>query len=202
MALSVNDKRPAVVDAQRLSTSWENRGTIHTLSDDNNSNNTNQPETTIPDPTPDPPSFEPPSATKTDQSNFWHLKSPPAPAYTFPNRPKHERTESTESTKSQSTQASSNTEVDEKFEGQGKLDKASATTSVTHIEGNNGSGLPEPPYHVFTKKEKWLVTGIIAVAGLFSPLSSNIYFPALGAIANVSHPCEQKEGSKRGKEHR
>ncbi|EGZ77051.1 MFS general substrate transporter [Neurospora tetrasperma FGSC 2509] len=173
MALSVDDKRPAVVDAQRLSTSWENR-----------------------DPTPDPPSIEPPSATKTDQSNFWHLKSPPTPAYTFPNRPKHERTESTESTESQSTQASSSTEVDEKFEGQGKSDKASATTSVTQIEGINYSGLPEPPYHVFTKKEKWLVTGIIAVAGLFSPLSSNIYFPALGAIANVSHPCEQK-GSKR-----
>ncbi|KAK3497201.1 MFS general substrate transporter [Neurospora hispaniola] len=169
MALSVDDKRPAVVDAQRLSTSWENR-----------------------DPTPDPPSIEPPSATKTDQSNFWHLKSPPAPAYTFPNRPKHERTESTESTESQSTQASSSTEVDEKFEGQGKLDKASATTSVTQIEGNNDPGLPEPPYHVFTKKEKWLVTSIIAVAGLFSPLSSNIYFPALGAIANVSHPYEQK----------
>ncbi|KAK3498705.1 major facilitator superfamily domain-containing protein [Neurospora crassa] len=197
MALSMYDKRPAVVDAQRLSTSWENRSTIHTLSDDNNSNNTNQPETTVPDPTPDPPFIEPPSAAKTDQSNFWHLKSPPALAYTFPNRPKHERTESAESTESQSTQASSSTEVDEKFEGQGKSDKASATTSVTQIEGINSSGLPEPPYHVFTKKKKRLVTGIIAVAGLFSPLSSNIYFPALGAIANVSHPFEQKKGSKR-----
>ncbi|KXH68340.1 major facilitator superfamily transporter [Colletotrichum salicis] len=48
---------------------------------------------------------------------------------------------------------------------------------------------PEPPYHVFTKKQKWVVIVIIGAAGLFSGLSSNIYFPALDTIArdlNVS----------------
>ncbi|OAG03369.1 MFS general substrate transporter [Paraphaeosphaeria sporulosa] len=47
------------------------------------------------------------------------------------------------------------------------------------------SVVPEPPYHVFSKKEKWTLVIMIGVAGLFSGLSSNIYFPALDAIAQV-----------------
>jgi hypothetical protein len=45
--------------------------------------------------------------------------------------------------------------------------------------------LPEPPYHVFDRSKKKLLVYIISLAGLFSPLSSNIYFPALGEIATV-----------------
>ncbi|CZS95425.1 related to synaptic vesicle transporter SVOP and related transporters (major facilitator superfamily) [Rhynchosporium agropyri] len=47
----------------------------------------------------------------------------------------------------------------------------------------------EPPYHVFTLAQKKQMTYIVSLAALFSPLSSNIYFPALGRIAkdlNVS----------------
>ncbi|KAH8676592.1 major facilitator superfamily domain-containing protein [Tricladium varicosporioides] len=43
--------------------------------------------------------------------------------------------------------------------------------------------LPEPPYHVFTLAKKKQLVYIVSLAGLFSPLSSNIYFPALGRIA-------------------
>lgn len=43
----------------------------------------------------------------------------------------------------------------------------------------------EPPYHVFPTKRKWLLVWIIGVAGLFSGLSSNIYFPSLDVIAQV-----------------
>ncbi|PVH89914.1 MFS general substrate transporter [Cadophora sp. DSE1049] len=43
--------------------------------------------------------------------------------------------------------------------------------------------LPDPPYHVFTLAKKKQLVYIVSLAGLFSPLSSNIYFPALGAIA-------------------
>ncbi|RDL32686.1 uncharacterized protein BP5553_09142 [Venustampulla echinocandica] len=43
--------------------------------------------------------------------------------------------------------------------------------------------LPEPPYHVFTLKTKKKLVYIVSLAGLFSPLSSNIYFPALGQIS-------------------
>ncbi|KAK3997031.1 major facilitator superfamily domain-containing protein [Cladorrhinum sp. PSN332] len=42
---------------------------------------------------------------------------------------------------------------------------------------------PESPYHIFTKTQKWTLITIIGVAGLFSGLSSNIYFPALDQIA-------------------
>lgn len=44
---------------------------------------------------------------------------------------------------------------------------------------------PEKPYHIFTKRQKWVVISIIGVAGLFSGLSSNIYLPSLDAIAKV-----------------
>lgn len=42
------------------------------------------------------------------------------------------------------------------------------------------------PYHVFSHRMKWAIVILIGVAGLFSGLSSNIYFPALDAIAHVS----------------
>jgi hypothetical protein len=46
--------------------------------------------------------------------------------------------------------------------------------------------LPETPYHVFSTQQKRVLVYIVSLAGLFSPLSSNIYFPALNAIADVS----------------
>jgi hypothetical protein len=45
--------------------------------------------------------------------------------------------------------------------------------------------LPEPPYHILTLAKKKQLIYIVSLAGLFSPLSSNIYFPALGQIATV-----------------
>ncbi|KAH6633844.1 major facilitator superfamily domain-containing protein [Chaetomium sp. MPI-SDFR-AT-0129] len=47
---------------------------------------------------------------------------------------------------------------------------------------------PDPPYHVFTTRKKWQIVYIVSLAGLFSPLSSNIYFPALGDIAKGLAP--------------
>lgn len=48
---------------------------------------------------------------------------------------------------------------------------------------------PEQPYHVFSKGRKMVLIGTIGVAGLFSGLSSNIYFPALDSIAKVITRC-------------
>ncbi|KAF6825837.1 major facilitator superfamily transporter [Colletotrichum plurivorum] len=45
----------------------------------------------------------------------------------------------------------------------------------------------EPPYHVFTRRQKWFIIAIIGAAGLFSGLSSNIYFPSLDAISRDLH---------------
>lgn len=44
----------------------------------------------------------------------------------------------------------------------------------------------EEPYHLFTHGRKWFVVITIGMAGMFSGLSSNIYFPSLDAIAKVS----------------
>ncbi|KAI8631142.1 MFS general substrate transporter [Xylariaceae sp. FL1651] len=44
----------------------------------------------------------------------------------------------------------------------------------------------EECYHIFTPRQKWNLVVVIGVAGLFSGLSSNIYFPAEERIANVS----------------
>jgi hypothetical protein len=52
-------------------------------------------------------------------------------------------------------------------------------------EEKNKPVQPEPPYHVFSRTQKWKVVLMIGVAGLFSGLSSNIYFPALDSIARV-----------------
>ncbi|KAK8042859.1 major facilitator superfamily domain-containing protein [Apiospora phragmitis] len=46
---------------------------------------------------------------------------------------------------------------------------------------------PEKAYHIFPKGYKRLLIAIIGVAGLFSGLSSNIYFPATKIIADDLH---------------
>jgi hypothetical protein len=45
--------------------------------------------------------------------------------------------------------------------------------------------IPEPPYHVFPSGKKKTLMYLAAVAGMFSSLSANIYFPALGQISRV-----------------
>jgi hypothetical protein len=47
-----------------------------------------------------------------------------------------------------------------------------------------------PPYSVFSKRKKQFIVFLVAWGGFFSPLSANIYFPALNTLAsemNVSN---------------
>jgi hypothetical protein len=69
-------------------------------------------------------------------------------------------------------------------------DSSTTEDEKTDIEAGQveESAAEEEPYHVFTRKKKWELVLIVSLAGLFSPLSSNIYFPALGAIAEVCLP--------------
>ncbi|KAF5343027.1 hypothetical protein D9758_011113 [Tetrapyrgos nigripes] len=41
------------------------------------------------------------------------------------------------------------------------------------------------PYSVYSKNEKWFIVLVIAVSGLFSPLTANVYFPAIPAMAKA-----------------
>lgn len=47
------------------------------------------------------------------------------------------------------------------------------------------SGQPEPqaPYHILSTKQKWNLVIFVSLAASFSPLSSNIYFPAIDTIS-------------------
>ncbi|KAI1419243.1 major facilitator superfamily transporter [Xylaria sp. FL1777] len=76
-------------------------------------------------------------------------------------------------------------------EKQNPFDDSNVITPWTEVGESSTTPAPEPeqPYHAFSKSRKKLLIGIIGVAGLFSGLSSNIYFPSLDAIAkdlNVS----------------
>ncbi|KAJ8064641.1 hypothetical protein OCU04_006964 [Sclerotinia nivalis] len=45
----------------------------------------------------------------------------------------------------------------------------------------------EPPYHIFSMAQKKQLVYLVSFAGLFSPLSSNIYFPSLKEISTDLH---------------
>lgn len=66
-------------------------------------------------------------------------------------------------------------------------EEADAADSGTHGVVPDVEQRPrsEQPFHIFNRRQKWVVVVIIGVAGLFSGLSSNIYFPSLDAIARV-----------------
>ncbi|KAK6853609.1 MFS general substrate transporter [Apiospora arundinis] len=66
------------------------------------------------------------------------------------------------------------------------IEKETLPTHTQEIEQNQPTSPPESekPYHVFPKTYKRVLVAIIGVAGLFSGLSSNIYFPALETIAS------------------
>ncbi|KAK4465085.1 major facilitator superfamily domain-containing protein [Cladorrhinum samala] len=63
------------------------------------------------------------------------------------------------------------------------LVELSCATAPANDENNDAIHGPLEPYHVFSRREKWCAVWIVSLAGLFSPLSSNIYFPALGDIS-------------------
>jgi hypothetical protein len=54
---------------------------------------------------------------------------------------------------------------------------------------------PDPSLHLFSIRKKKAIIHLMAVAALFSPLSSNIYFPAIESIAkaNLAFPKRFKQ---------
>lgn len=43
----------------------------------------------------------------------------------------------------------------------------------------------DEPYSVYTRREKWFIVTMVAIAGLYSPLPANIYFPAIPTLSQV-----------------
>lgn len=52
-------------------------------------------------------------------------------------------------------------------------------------------GRPDAPFHIFSSRKKKTLMYLAAIAGMFSSLSANIYFPALGQISRVSRTLKQ-----------
>lgn len=66
----------------------------------------------------------------------------------------------------------------------------STSTDVSRLEQptlftTTPQEVADEPYHVFGNRMKWVVVAQIGVAGTFSGLSSNIYFPCLQNITKV-----------------
>ncbi|KAF2688974.1 MFS general substrate transporter [Lentithecium fluviatile CBS 122367] len=45
--------------------------------------------------------------------------------------------------------------------------------------------VPVVPHSIYTRKEKWLIVAMVALAGFYSPLPANIYFPALPTLTHA-----------------
>jgi len=69
------------------------------------------------------------------------------------------------------TSYEANLEEGENFHGQ---ESKTATTPIPD----------DKPYSIFTTRQKWTIVVIVSFAGMFSPLTANIYFPAIPVIAN------------------
>ena len=57
---------------------------------------------------------------------------------------------------------------------------------------NQEQVVPEPPFSIFSPGEKRFVVVIASLAALFSPLSANIYFPALNTLSEDLHESLSK----------
>lgn len=45
----------------------------------------------------------------------------------------------------------------------------------------------QKPYSVFSRQEKWFIVSVVSFAGIFSPFTANIYFPAIPALVSAFH---------------
>ncbi|KAG2367756.1 major facilitator superfamily domain-containing protein [Suillus spraguei] len=52
---------------------------------------------------------------------------------------------------------------------------------------NERTQVGEKPYSIYTHREKWFIVMIASLAALFSPLTANVYFPAIPTIASAFH---------------
>jgi hypothetical protein len=66
-----------------------------------------------------------------------------------------------------------------------ELASSSSTEEMSEIKTVKHNQSEEIPYHVFTRRKKKALVYLVSMAALFSPLSSNIYFPALGSMSRV-----------------
>ncbi|KAF2437894.1 MFS general substrate transporter [Karstenula rhodostoma CBS 690.94] len=123
------------------------------------------------------------------------LDTPPRGMSETKDEVKEEYADVIESDKTERMKDTKRSEEDEKHHGD--FATVSSAASSMH-EGQSEDHDPEaittvpsnsPPYSVFSKKQKYFIVCLAAWGGFFSPLSANIYFPALTKLVveyNVS----------------
>ncbi|KAK4893564.1 hypothetical protein LTR27_008031 [Elasticomyces elasticus] len=62
-----------------------------------------------------------------------------------------------------------------------------ADASPRDLESLHTVPTNSPPWSIFTSKQKRFIVLMVAIAGFFSPLSANIYFPALNTLSTDFH---------------
>lgn len=66
------------------------------------------------------------------------------------------------------------------------MSKEQEQTSARTLEAPDLPDLASQPSR-FTKNEKWFIVGFTAFVGLFSPLASGIYLPAIPTLVIAFH---------------
>ncbi|KAI0034181.1 MFS general substrate transporter [Vararia minispora EC-137] len=66
-------------------------------------------------------------------------------------------------------------------------DKRAGVSQAHGSGGPNSAFVNVKPYSVFTSTEKWVIVVIVSCAGMFSPLTANIYFPAIPLMVDAFH---------------
>lgn len=71
------------------------------------------------------------------------------------------------------------------FSASSTCNKRGRSDQSRSTEGDRPETPPAPLHHVLDVRMKRLLVIVVSLAGMFSPLSSNIYLPAIGTIAKV-----------------
>lgn len=67
-------------------------------------------------------------------------------------------------------------------------EKANGLIEPEHLsQGQEEQQPPKPPFSIFTSSERRFIVVMASLAALFSPLSANIYYPALNTLPEDLH---------------
>lgn len=64
------------------------------------------------------------------------------------------------------------------------MNRVDSKDTSLEVSASSSTTEAEPPYHILSKKQKWNLVIFVSLAGAFSPLSSNIYFPSIDTISH------------------
>nr|POE87773.1 putative transporter aqr1 [Quercus suber] len=102
---------------------------------------------------------------------------------------KEQNTMNAETASSQSRPTSSSTDTTQVIDREKPEDQSHRQDDARDLEALDAVQTNTAPWSVFTMRQKRTIVILVAIAGFFSPLSANIYFPALNTLAakfNVS----------------